>query len=135
MPVRIYRDKQIRLEPLRGKICGVIGFGTQGHAHALNLRDNGFEVVIGLHSGSKSRPAARAHKLTVLETSEAVRQSDVVFLARPDTKMPKIFAKQIATDLRCGQTLLFAPGFTVVYRTVVPPRTADAVMAATTGVG
>ena len=56
MPVRIYRDKQIRLEPLRGKICGVIGFGSQGHAHALNLRDSGFEVVVGLHRGSKSRP-------------------------------------------------------------------------------
>jgi ketol-acid reductoisomerase len=96
MPVQIYRDKQIRLEPLRGKICGVIGFGSQGHAHALNLRDNGFEVVVGLHRGSKSRLAARAHKLTVLETSEAVRQSDIVFLALPDTKMPNIFAKQIA---------------------------------------
>jgi ketol-acid reductoisomerase len=53
MPVRIYRDKQIKLEPLRGKICGVIGFGSQGHAHALNLRDSGFEVVVGLHRGSK----------------------------------------------------------------------------------
>ena len=135
MPVRIYRDKQIRLEPLRGKICGVIGFGSQGHAHALNLRDSGFEVVVGLHRGSKSRPAARAHKLAVLETSEAVRQSDIVFLALPDTKMPKIFVKQIAPYLRRGQTLLFAHGFTVVYRTVVPPRNVDVVMVAPKGLG
>jgi len=134
MPVRIYRDKEIKLEPLRGKICAVIGFGSQGHAHALNLRDNGFQVV-ELHRGSKSRPAARAHKLTVLETSEAVRQSDVVFLAVPDTKMPKIFAKQIAAYLRRGQTLLFAHGFTVVYRTVVPPRDVDVVMVAPKGLG
>src|SRR5205814_657708 len=83
------RDNQIRLDVLRGKICGVIGFGSQGHAHALNLRDNGFEVVVGLRSGSKSRPRARAQKLIVLETSEAVRRSDIVFLALPDTKMPK----------------------------------------------
>src|SRR5437763_1149140 len=135
MPVRIYRDKQIRLEPLRGKICGVIGFGSQGHAHALNLRDSGFEFVVGLHRGSKSRPAARAHKLAVLETSEAVRQSDIVFLALPDTKMPKIFVKQIAPYLRRGQTLLFAHGFTVVYRTVIPPRNVDVVMVAPKGLG
>jgi len=135
MPVRIYRDNQIRLEPLRGKICGVIGFGSQGHAHALNLRDSGFEVVVGLHRGSKSRPAARAHKLAVLETSEAVRQSDIVFLALPDTKMPKIFVKQIAPYLRRGQTLLFAHGFTVVYRTVIPPRNVDVVMVAPKGLG
>src|SRR5205823_10811769 len=102
MPVRIYRDKQIRLDVLRGKICGVIGFGSQGHAHALNLRDNGFEVVVGLRRGSKSRPRARAQKFTVLETSEAVRRSDIVFLALPDTKMPKIFAKEIAPYLRRG---------------------------------
>src|SRR5437879_11033412 len=135
MSVRIYRDKQISLEPLRGKICGVIGFGSQGHAHALNLRDNGFEVVVGLHRGSKSRRAARAHKLAVLETSEAVRQSYIVFLALPDTKMPKIFVKQIAPHLRPGQALLFAHGFTVVYRTVVPPRSVDVVMVAPKGLG
>src|SRR2546430_13351959 len=99
MPVRIYRDKQIRLDVLRGKICGVIGFGSQGHAPALNLRDNGFEVVVGLHRGSKSRRAARAHKLTQLEPSEAVRQSDILLLALPDPQMPKSFAKQVAPNL------------------------------------
>src|SRR5205823_14829551 len=135
MPVRIYRDKQIRLDILRGKICGVIGFGSQGHAHALNLRDNGFEVVVGLRSGSKSRPRARAQKLIVLETSEAVRRSDIVFLALPDTKMPKIFAKGIAPYLRRGQTLLFAHGFTVVYRIVVPPRNVYVVIVAPKGLG
>src|SRR2546429_8616390 len=135
MPVRIYRDKQIRLEPLRGKICGVIGFGSQGHAHALNLRDSGFEVVVGLHRGSKSRSSARAHKLAVLETSEAARQSDIVFLALPDTKMPKIFAKQIAPYLRRGQTLLFAHGFTVAYRIVDTTRNGAVMMVAPEGLG
>src|SRR5436309_16018052 len=97
MPVRIYRDKQNRLDILRGKICGVIGFGSQGHAHALNLRDSGIEVVVGLHRGSKSRPAARAHKLAVLATSPAVRESDIVFLALPYTRMPTILCQLIAT--------------------------------------
>src|SRR5438046_10188546 len=135
MPVRIYRDKQIRLDLLRGKICGVIGFGSQGHAHALNLRDNGFEVVVGLRRGSKSRPRARAHKLTVLEPAEAVRRSDIVFLALPDTKMPKIFAKQIAPYLRRGQKLLFAHGFTVVQRTVGTPSNLYVMLLSTARVG
>src|SRR5207237_8749717 len=83
----------------------------------------------------KCRGAARARKRTVLDTSEAVRQSDIVFRAWPDTRMPKIFAKQIAPYLRRGQTLLFAHGFTVVYRTVVPPRDVDVVMVAPKGLG
>src|SRR5437773_10619354 len=98
MPVRIYRDKQIRLDLLRGKICGVIGFGSQGHAHALNLRDNGFEVVVGLRRGSKSRPRARPHDLSVLEPAEAARRSAIVCLALPAPSMPKIFAEQIGAN-------------------------------------
>src|SRR5207302_7857023 len=90
---------------------------------------------VGLHRGSKSRPTARAHKLALLETSEAVRQSDIVFLALPDTKMPKIFVKQIAPYLRRGQTLLFAHGFAVVYRACIRPRHEDVIMVAPKGLG
>ena len=120
MPVRIYRDRQIRLDALRGKICGVIGFGSQGHAHALNLRDSGFTVVVGLRRNSKRRRLARAHHLPVLQLPEAVERSDVIFLALPDTTMPGVFGRQIAPHLRAGQTLLFAHGFTVVYKTDCP---------------
>jgi len=135
MPVRIYRDKQIRLDALRGKICGVIGFGSQGHAHALSLRDNGFDVVVGLRRNSKRRRLARAHHLPVLDLPEAVERSDIIFLALPDTTMPVVFRRQIAPHLRAGQTLLFAHGFTVVYKTVVPPGNVNVVMVAPKGLG
>ena len=135
MPVRIYRDKQIRLDALRGKICGVIGFGSQGHAHALSLRDNGFNVVVGLRRNSKRRRLARAHHLPVLDLPEAVERSDIIFLALPDTTMPVVFRRQIAPHLRAGQTLLFAHGFTVVYKTVVPPPNVNVVMVAPKGLG
>ncbi|MGI9115514.1 MAG: ketol-acid reductoisomerase [Chthoniobacterales bacterium] len=135
MGARIRRDKQISTAALRGKVCGVIGFGAQGHAHALNLRDSGFDVVVGLHRGSRSRARARAQGLRVLETSAAVRRSDIVFLALPDTRMPQIFRRQIAPHLRRGQTLLFAHGFTVVYRTLAPPPDVDVIMVAPKGLG
>lgn len=135
MAVRILRDNQISLEPLRGKICGVIGFGAQGHAHALNLRDSGFEVLVGLPARSKSRSRARAHHLRVVDTPRAARESDILFLALPDMRMPAIFRREIAPNLRSGQTLLFAHGFTILYRTVLPPPFVDVVMVAPKGLG
>jgi ketol-acid reductoisomerase len=135
MSARIYRDKQISLEPLLGKICGVIGFGAQGRAHALNLCDSGCEVLIGLRPTSKSRPLARAADLSVFRTEEAVQRSDIIFLALPDSRMPKIFARQIAPYLRPGQTLLFAHGFAVFYKTIVPPADLDVVMVAPKALG
>ena len=135
MRVRIYRDKQIRLDALRGKVCGVIGFGSQGHAHALNLRDNGFNVLVGLRRNSKRRRLARAHHLPVSDLPEAVERSDIIFLAVPDTTMPDVFRRQVAPHVRAGQTLLFAHGFTVVYKTVVPPAAVDVIMVAPKGLG
>lgn len=113
----------------------MIGFGAQGHAHALNLRDSGFEVLIGLPPRSKSRPLARKHGLRVLRTQEAVARSDIVFVALPDTDMPGIFFRQIAAYLRAGQTLLFAHGFAIFYKTIVPPRNVDVVMVAPKALG
>ena len=133
--MRILRDKQIKLDVLREKVCGVIGFGVQGHAHALNLRDSGFDVIIGLHRGSRSRRRAQAQRLRVYGTSDAVHRSDIVFLALPDMRMPEIFAQQIAPHLRAGQTLLFAHGFAIVYKTVKPPSDVDVVMVAPKGLG
>jgi ketol-acid reductoisomerase len=135
MRVRIYRDKQIKLDALRDKVCAVIGFGSQGHAHALNLRDNGFNVVVGLRRNSTRRRLARAHHLPVVALPEAVERSDIVFLALPDTTIPGVFRRQIAPHVRTGQTLLFAHGFTVVYKTVVPPPTVDIIMVAPKGLG
>jgi len=135
MAVRIYRDKDVDLAWLKGKTCAVIGFGAQGHAHALNLRDSGMKVVVGLYRGSKSRVRAKRNRLRVLDTPDAVRSGDVIFLALPDTKMPAIYEKEIAPNLRAGQTLLFAHGFAIYYRTIVPRKDVDVVMVAPKGLG
>lgn len=135
MPARIYRDKNADLRWLKGKTCAVVGFGSQGRAQALNLRDRGIDVVVGLYRASKSRRIARQHGLTVLETKEAVRRSEVVFLAVPDTKMPEVFAKDVAPSLQRGQTLLLAHGFAIFYRTIVPRKDIDVVMVAPKGLG
>src|SRR5437870_640103 len=135
MVVRIYRDQDVDLALLKGKTCAVIGFGAQGHAHALNLRDSGMRVVVGLYHGSKSRSRAKRNRLKVFETSDAVRRGDIIFLAVPDTKMPAVYEDEIAPNLRAGQTLLFAHGFAIHYRTIVPRKDVDVVMVAPKGLG
>ncbi len=135
MAVRIYRDKDVDLAWLKRKTCAVIGFGAQGHAHALNLRDSGMRVVVGLYRGSKSRIRAKRNRLRVLETADAVRRSDIIFVALPDTKMPAVYKKEIAPNLRAGQTLLFAHGFAIYYRTIVPRKDVDVMMVAPKGLG
>jgi ketol-acid reductoisomerase len=135
MPARIYRDRDADLRWLKEKTCAVIGFGSQGRAQALNLRDSGIKVVIGLYRASKSRIRAKRSGLTVLDTKEAVRRGEVIFLALPDTKMPEVFTDRIAPYLQRGQTLLFAHGFSIFYRTIVPRKDIDVVMVAPKGLG
>ena len=113
----------------------MIGFGAQGRAHALNLRDSGISVIVGLYPGSKSRVRARRSGLEVLDTAEAVRRADIIFFGLSDTQMPVIYAEQIAPSLRPGQTLLFAHGFAIYYRTIVPRKDVDVVMVAPKGLG
>ncbi len=132
---RIYTDEDSDLRWLKGKTCAVIGFGAQGRAHALNLRDSGVAVVVGLYRESKSRVAARRAGLKVVDTPEAVHRADVIFLALPDTKMPEVYKKEIAPHLRPGQTLLVAHGFAIHYGTLVPRKDVDVVMVAPKGLG
>src|SRR5438093_2492654 len=105
MPAKVYTDKDADLSLLTNKTLAVIGFGAQGHAHALNLRDSGMKVVVGLYRGSRSRIGAKRNRLKVLDTADAVRRGDIIFLALPDTKMPAVYKKDIAPNLRAGQTL------------------------------
>jgi len=135
MPAKIYTDKDADLSVLKGKTCAVIGFGSQGHAHALNLKDSGVNVIIGLYPGSKSRAEAAKQGFKVLDTAEAVKQADVIFVAVPDTKIPACYEKDIAPYLVKGKTLLFSHGFAIHFKTVVPPKEVDVIMVAPKGPG
>ncbi len=135
MPAKVYTDKDGNLEALKGKICAVIGFGSQGHAHALNLKESGVEVVVGLYPGSKSRAVAEERGLTVLDTAEAVKKADVIFMAVPDLKIAEVYEKDVAPNLAKGKTLLFSHGFAIHFKTVVPPPEVDVIMVAPKGPG
>jgi len=135
MAAKIHTGKNANFAALKGRVCAVLGYGAQGHAHALNLRDSGLQVLIGLPAKSRSRAGARKAGLEIVDTSEATRRGDVIFLALPDTEMPRIYEREIAPHLRGGQTLLFAHGFAILYRTIVPPADVDVIMVAPKGLG
>src|SRR5438045_6886441 len=122
MPAKVYSDKDADLGVLRNKVLAVLGFGSQGHAHALNLKDSGLKVIIGLYEGSKSIPVAQEKGFEVVSTAEAVRRADVIFVGLPDTKQPASYEKEIAPNLANGKTLLFSHGFSSHLKTIVPPN-------------
>ena len=135
MPAKIYTDKDASLEPLKGKTCAVIGFGSQGHAHALNLKESGVKVIIGLYPGSKSRAVAEQRGFKVYDTAEAVKLADVIFVALPDTKQPAAYKKDIEPHLTKGKTILFSHGFSIHYKTIVPAKNVNVILVAPKGPG
>src|SRR5512146_1607828 len=135
MPAKVYTDKDADLGVLKNKTLAVLGFGSQGHAHALNLKDSGCQVIIGLYEGSKSIPVAKEKGFEVVSTGEAVRRADVIFVALPDTKQARVYQKDIAPNLKPGKTLLFSHGFSIHFKTVVPPRNVDVILVAPKGPG
>ncbi|MDR1146337.1 MAG: ketol-acid reductoisomerase [Verrucomicrobiales bacterium] len=135
MAAKIYTDKDANLNALKGKTCAVIGFGSQGHAHALNLKDSGVKVIVGLYKGSKSIPVAKSKGFKVYEVAEAVRLADVILVAVPDTKQAALYAKEIAPNLTKGKTLAFIHGFSIHYRAIVPPQDINVIMIAPKGPG
>ncbi len=135
MPAKIFTDAEITLDPLLGKRCTVLGYGAQGRAQALNLRDSGIAVSIGLPSKSQSRLNARRDGFRLTTTPRAVKGADLIFLALPDTKMAAIYKREIAPHLRSHQALLFAHGFAIHYRTIAPPGDVDVIMVAPKGLG
>ena len=135
MPAKVYTDKDADLNVLKNKTLAVLGFGSQGHAHALNLKDSGLSVIIGLYEGSKSIPVAKQRGFEVFTTAEAVRRADVIMVALPDTKQAAAYAKDIAPNLAKGKTLLFSHGFSIHFKTVVPPKSVNVIMVAPKGPG
>jgi ketol-acid reductoisomerase len=135
MPAKVYNDKDADLGVLKNKTLAVLGFGSQGHAHALNLKDSGCNVIIGLYEGSKSIPVAREKGFKVYPTAEAVRRADVIFVALPDTKQAKVYEKDIRPNLTKDKTLLFSHGFSIHFKTIVPPKNVDVILVAPKGPG
>ncbi len=126
----IYYDRDADANLIRSKKVAVVGYGSQGHAHALNLRDSGVDVRIGLRSGSKSWPKAESDGLTVNTVAEAASWADVIMLLAPDTVQPDIYSEHIAPHLEAGKTLMFAHGFNIRYKSITPPDNIDVSMIA-----
>jgi ketol-acid reductoisomerase len=135
MPAKVYTDKDADLSVLQNKTLAVLGFGSQGHAHALNLKESGLNVIIGLYEGSKSIPVAKDKGFEVFSTAEAVKRADVIFVALPDTKQAAAYEKDIAPNLTKGKTLLFSHGFSIHFKTIVPPKEIDVILVAPKGPG
>ncbi len=135
MPAKVYSDKDADLGVFRNQTLAVLGYGSQGHAHALNLKDSGCKVVIGLYPGSKSRRVAQQHGFQVFDTGEAVRLADVIMVALPDMKQAAVYERDIRPNLTTGKTLLFSHGLEIHFGLIRPPAGVDIIMVAPKGPG
>lgn len=132
---RMYYEKDCDLGRLNGRKIAIIGYGSQGHAHALNLRDSGCDVVVGLRRGGKSWPAAEKDGFTVLTVAEAVKAADVIVILINDEAQADLYKAEIAPNLTEGKAIAFAHGFNIRYKLIVPPAGVDVFMAAPKGPG
>lgn len=126
----LFYDNDADLGRLSDRRIAIIGYGSQGHAHALSLKDSGLDVVVGLHEGSRSRAKAAAAGLTVHTVAEAAQVADIIMLLVPDTAQAEIYNESIAPHLTAGKTLMFAHGFNIRYGAIVPPAEVDVSMVA-----
>ncbi len=127
---KLYYDQDADLKLLDGKTIAVIGYGSQGHAHALNARDQDQDVIVGLHAGSQSKAKAEADGLQVFTVAEATKRADVVMILIPDTRQAAVYEEHIAPNLKEGAMLMFAHGFNIHFKEIVPPASADVAMVA-----
>lgn len=135
MAAKVYTDKDANLQVLKKKTLAVIGYGSQGHAHALNLRDSGLKVIIGLYPKSKSIKVAESHGFEVYNTAEAVQKADVIMIAVPDMVQAKIYTNDIEPNLTKGKCLLFTHGLAVHFGLIKVPEGIDVIMVAPKGPG
>ncbi len=131
----IYYEEDCNLSLLKGKTVAIIGYGSQGHAHALNLKDSGVNVVVGLYEGSKSKAIAEKAGLKVYSVAEAAKMADVIMMLVPDEKQAKIYEESIKDNLCEGKTLAFAHGFNIHFLQIIPPENVDVIMIAPKGPG
>ncbi|WP_392531006.1 ketol-acid reductoisomerase [Nostoc sp. C117] len=132
---RMYYDEDANLDLLAGKTIAIIGYGSQGHAHALNLKDSGLNVIVGLYPGSKSVAKAQAAGLTVKNVADAANAADFIMILLPDEVQKTIYKNEIEPNLEEGNVLAFAHGFNIHFGQVVPPANVDVVMVAPKGPG
>ena len=127
---KIYYDKDANLALIRGKKVAIIGYGSQGHAHALNLKDSGVDVRVGLAAGSKSAPKAKKAGLKVVTVDAAAAWADVIMILVPDQTQARLYRESIAPHLTAGKMLMFAHGFNIRFKGIVPPKDVDVTMIA-----
>ncbi len=133
--MKMYYDQDSSLQALEGKTVAVIGYGSQGHAHAKNLKDSGVKVVIGLYEGSKSVDKALNDGFTVTSVEEAAKRADVVMMLIPDERQGDVYNKAVKPGLEPGNTLAFAHGFNIHFDQIHPPADVDVIMVAPKGPG
>ncbi|MDY2864856.1 MAG: ketol-acid reductoisomerase, partial [Oscillospiraceae bacterium] len=132
---KIFYQSDCDLGRLDGKTVAIIGYGSQGHAHALNLKDSGVNVIVGLYEGSKSKAKAEAQGLKVYSVSEAAKMADVIMILIPDEKQADVYKSDIAPYMTAGKTLAFAHGFNIHFGCIVPPKDVNVIMIAPKGPG
>ena len=132
---KMYYEKDCDISYLDGKKIAIIGYGSQGHAHAMNLRDSGCDVIIGLYKGGKSWPVAEKDGFTVMTTAEATQAADVIMILINDEKQADMYKKDIAPNLTAGKAIMFAHGFNIHYGQINPPADVDVLMIAPKGPG
>lgn len=133
--LKVYYEKDAALELLEGKKVAVIGYGSQGHAHALNLKDSGMNVIVGLYKGSKSWIEAEKAELKVMQVCDAAKEADFIMMLIPDEKQSKVYKESVEPNLTEGKVLMFAHGFNIHFNQIVPPENVDVIMVAPKGPG
>ena len=132
---KTYYDQDVNWDIMNGKTVAIIGYGSQGHAHALNLKESGVNVVVGLYEGSKSKAIAENQGLKVMNVGDAVKSADITMVLIPDEKQADVYKNEIAPNLKDGSALAFAHGFNIHFKQIIPPKNVDVFMVAPKGPG
>ncbi|NDO19868.1 ketol-acid reductoisomerase [Lachnospiraceae bacterium MD329] len=132
---KVFYESDCNLQLLQGKTVAIIGFGSQGHAHAMNLKDSGVNVIVGLRTGSKNAKRAESYGIPVYDTAEAAKKADIIMILTPDEKQAEIYKESIEPNLEEGNMLMFAHGFNIHFKQIVPPAGVDVTMIAPKGPG